>query len=59
MKVKVEMTIATSNPRRIEELKELVNKIRCGELQREMEKEYAAAMDKVSKVTATVDVLEE
>ena len=53
------MTIATSNPRRIEELKELVNKIRCGELQREMEKEYAAAMDKVSKVTATVEVLEE
>jgi hypothetical protein len=50
MKVKVEMYFETEDPKAVEELKEVVNSIKSGALQRDMRKDWNV------RVKAVVDV---
>ena len=51
MKVKVEVYFETEDPKAVEELKEVVNDVKSGKLQREMRKDWNV------RVKAVVDVI--
>ena len=58
MKIRIVMEIASKDPEAVKGMEMLVNEIRSGQLQRDMEKDSKVSMNKTARCKATVEILE-
>lgn len=56
MRVELHIMIDSKDEKVVAELEELVKEVRCGSIQRQLEKDHRSATSKNARVKATVDV---